>query len=88
MNSVCRLQRLQTKAQQGHERHMHEGELAGTPQPMLKPSGRPAVSVVTILILLQVRCTNIMTEQYLFWRHIATGWLAGWLQHSHVCNHT
>ncbi|DBB04785.1 TPA: hypothetical protein ACH3X3_010081 [Trebouxia sp. C0006] len=32
---------------------MHEGEVVGTPQPMLKPSGRPAVSVVTILILLQ-----------------------------------
>ncbi|KAL0050497.1 hypothetical protein WJX82_000803 [Trebouxia sp. C0006] len=47
------LQRLLTKSQQSHERHMHEGEVVGTPQPMLKPSGRPAVSVVTILILLQ-----------------------------------
>lgn len=58
---------------------MHVGELVGTPQPLPKSSGRPAVPVVTVLILLQVRCTNIMTEQYLFWRHVANGWLAGWL---------
>ncbi|DBA79569.1 hypothetical protein WJX77_004158 [Trebouxia sp. C0004] len=48
-----RLRRIQTKAQQAHERHMHQGEFVGTPQPMFKPSGRPAVSIVTILILLQ-----------------------------------
>ncbi len=54
---------------------MHQGEIVGTPQPMFKPSGRPAVSVVTILILLQVRCTNIMTKQY-FSEGILL--LAGW----------
>ncbi|DBA72208.1 TPA: hypothetical protein ACH3X2_010604 [Trebouxia sp. C0005] len=46
-----RLQRLQ--AQEGHEHHMHVGELVGTPQPLPKSSGRPAVPVVTVLILLQ-----------------------------------
>ena len=32
---------------------MHQGEPVGTPQPILYPSGRPTVSVVTFLILLQ-----------------------------------
>lgn len=32
---------------------MHQGEPVGTPQPILSPSGRPTVSVVTFLILLQ-----------------------------------
>ena len=42
------------QAQQGSRHQMHQGEVVGTPQPMLKPTGRPTVSVVTVLILLQV----------------------------------
>lgn len=41
------------QALQGSHQQMHQGETVGTPQHMSKPSGRPAVSVVTVLILLQ-----------------------------------
>ena len=59
--AMCRPPCAYTGAQalQGSHQQMHQGESVGTPQHMSKPSGRPAVSVVTVLILLQVVPINV-----------------------------
>ena len=51
----CRHCRPALRAAKASAQQMHHGEVAGTPQPPANSSGRPSVSMVTVLILVQVR---------------------------------
>ena len=54
---------MKREATQLRGQQLHQGEAAETPQLTLKHSGRPNVSVVTILILVQVSAGLIVVLQ-------------------------